>query len=117
MAACYGDELGDVDPIARIIIEAESGRRIVLGDAEMTAPVKVVSVPRQCSPTEESILKVLVDGAWHTSQEIADAIRMNKNNGLMIILGNMAEAGMIESSTRTGYRLPPARETEVANGE
>ena len=62
---------------------------------------------RPFSPTEKSILRVLTGKDWLTAQQIAEAVGLAKSSGFTAVLANMAEAGIIESSTRHGYRLIP----------
>ncbi len=74
----------------------------------------VVDVPaRGMSPTEESIVRYLAGKGWQTGQQIADGIGYRRNHTFTTILANLAETGLVESSTRHGYRLAPAStETE-----
>ena len=62
---------------------------------------------RRYSPTEELILKALGEarGAWRTGQQLADACGLPRSSSFNAILSNLAEAGVIESSTKSGYCL------------
>ncbi len=60
---------------------------------------------RPNSPTETLILRALADGNWKTGQLLADACGMARSTFFSSVLSNLADAGVIESSTRHGYRL------------
>jgi hypothetical protein len=73
-------------------------------------PIPQVAMPtdRPLSPTEQQIVNALADGAWHTGPEIAEAIGRSMSGAFGAVLSNLAETPSIESSTKNGYRLPPA---------
>jgi hypothetical protein len=77
----------------------------------------VLTAGRQLSPTEKAILKTLADGGWKKGATIAEESGWGRSSSFQSILSNLVEAGILESSHTHGYRLIPARETGVANGE
>ncbi len=64
-----------------------------------------VAESRPLSPTEAAILRALAGKGWQTGQQIADACGQIRSTLFNAVLSNLAEAGVIESSTRNGYRL------------
>ena len=66
---------------------------------------------RPYSHTEQAILRALTGarGSWMTGQQIADACGLPRSGAFNALLSNLAEAGVLESSTRSGYRLPQSQ--------
>jgi hypothetical protein len=62
---------------------------------------------RPTSPVEKSILQALGGKGWMTGQEIADAVGFSKSTYFTAVLTNLGEAGVLEASTKNGYRLAP----------
>jgi hypothetical protein len=75
------------------------------------APPPPPTVPgRRLSPTEELVLNALADGAWKTGQVLATLTGQPRSGYFAAVLANLAEAGVVESSTRHGYRLVATRQ-------
>jgi len=99
-------------PSSVVIESAEGYSAIQLPLMPAPLPRRESSGSRPNSPTEELILKALAGAAsgagWLTGQQLADACGLPKSTLFSAVLTNLAEAGVVESSTRHGYRLVPS---------
>ena len=60
------------------------------------------------SPLEERILLALQDGAWHSTNQLAEAVDESPTGDLRAILRNLQERCYVEVSQRHGVRLAPS---------
>lgn len=57
------------------------------------------------SPEEELVVKALADGEWHSGQEVADKLQLSRSGAFVSLLGNLVRREILDSHTRSGYRL------------
>jgi hypothetical protein len=92
------------DPITITIEAAGVVLRLLKRQGEvLPSPVR----ERGFSPRERSILTALAGGAWYVSSKIAAATGETPGSEFSALLTNLAEAGVLESSLRHGYRITP----------
>lgn len=104
------------DRATEVIVRLESGHKVrhPVRTSSLTQqfqvwrtmrPSDIVPGHRPNSPTENIILQALTGEGWLTGQQLAEACGLPRSTLFNSILSNLAEAGVIESSTRNGYRL------------
>jgi hypothetical protein len=71
----------------------------------LAAPAAPASPP--FSRGEEDILAVLDHTNWKTRKEIAEATGMPPESDIKVLLRNLVNRGILESSSSKGYRLSP----------
>ncbi len=74
---------------------------------EALAAVTLNPAGKLFSPLEERILKALEDGAWHSTNYLAEAVGESPTGDLRAILRNLQERCYVEVSQRHGVRLTP----------
>ncbi len=68
---------------------------------------------RRYSPLERDIVAALADGEWRTAARIAEASSNEPSARFSYLLTNLAEAGIVESCQRRGYRMADGHATKL----